>query len=163
MSYKVYSDYTVFDAEYRFAERAGFQLTKLQIEDVHQFLDWENSKNFYEVGGGKTVVSSVVALMRGNTQKIVTVPPVLITPWAKWLNKISENVLVYRGTPKERKALNLGKAHWIVVSHAIFRDDSPRISAELAPDAEIIVDEAQALKNPVSVLYKKVDRLCKGL
>ena len=163
MSYKAYSDYAVFDAEYGFAVRAGFQLTKLQIEDVHSFLGWENSKNFYEVGGGKTVVSSVVALMRGNTQKIVTVPPVLITPWAKWLNKISENVLVYRGTPKERKALNLGKAHWIVVSHAIFRDDSPRISAELAPDAEIIVDEAQALKNPASVLYKKVDRLCKGL
>lgn len=163
MSYKTYSDYKAFDADYGFSQRAGFQLSELQIQDVESFVKWGRSLNLYEVGGGKTVVSSVVALMRGNSQKIVTVPPILVTPWAAWLNKVSDGVLVYRGTPVERKKMNVKKAHWIVLSHGIFRLDYDRLSADLSEDLEIIVDECHALKNVSSVLFKKVQRLCQGL
>lgn len=163
MKYKLYSSYAEFDSEYGFAEKAGFQLTKLQIEDVEHFVQLERSLNTYEVGGGKTVVSSTVALMRGCDQKMVIVPPVLITPWSKWLNKVSDGVLVYRGTPKQRQAMDLKNAHWIVMSHAIFRDDHTRLQANAAEELELIVDEAHTLKNPGSVLFKKVQRVCLGL
>lgn len=163
MKYKLYADYATFDKEYGFAQKAEFQLTKLQIQDVEQFVQWDSSLNAYEVGGGKTVVASVVALMRGCDQKVVTVPPVLITPWAKWLNKVSEDVLIYRGTPKQRREMDITKPQWLVMSHAIFRDDHERLSKELADELELIVDEAHGLKNPASVLFRKVQRTCLGL
>jgi len=163
MTYKVYQSYAEFDADYEFTAKAGFTLTPLQIEDIETFVRWDRSLNLYEVGGGKSVVSSVVALMRGNRQKIVMVPPILVTPWATWLNKVSDGVLVYRGTPVERKKMNVKKAHWIVLSHGIFRLDYDRLSADLSEDLEIIVDECHALKNVSSVLFKKVQRLCQGL
>jgi superfamily II DNA or RNA helicase len=154
-----FKDYHSFDEAYGFAAKAGFQLSEKQIEDVHRFLGWERSLNLYDVGGGKTVVSSVVALMRGNTQKLVIVPPILITPWTAWLNKVSDGVVAYRGNPKARGKLDVGGAHWLVVSYAIFRDDFPRLERELSDSLEVIVDEAHSLKNPASVLFKKVQRL----
>lgn len=158
-----YSKYSEFDADYGFSAKAGFQLTELQIQDVEKFLTLDRSLNTYEVGGGKTVVSTVVALMRGNSQKLVIVPPVLITPWVKWLNKVTDRVLLYRGDPRERKELSIKKAHWLVLSHAIFRIDYKRIAYEVSDDLEIIVDEAHNLKNASSVLFKKVNQLCLGL
>lgn len=155
----LFNTYAEFDAAYKFSERAGFQLTKLQIQDVERFLTWDSSLNLYEVGGGKTVVSTVVALMRGNTHKLVTVPPVLITPWVNWLTKVSDNILKYKGDPRERKAMDLKAAQWLVMSHAIFRSDFKRIDAELHGDLEVIVDEAHFLKNSESVLYRDVKRL----
>lgn len=156
---KHYFSYTEFDKDYGFSEKAGFQLTEKQIKDTECFVTWPASLNTYAVGGGKTVVSTVVALMRGTKTKVVTVPPVLITPWAKWLNKVSDRVLVYRGNPKERFSMNLGAAHWVVVSHAIFRQDFQRIYDTVSEDCELIVDEAHALKSSASVLFKKVQLL----
>jgi len=160
---KQYTHYADFDSAYGFATRAGFQLTALQIQDVEKFLTLDRALNTYEVGGGKTVLATVVALMRGNSQKLVIVPPVLITPWVKWLIKVTDNVLLYRGDPRERKELSIKKAHWIVMSHAIFRIDYKRIAYEVSDDLEIIVDEAHNLKNASSVLFKKVNQLCLGL
>lgn len=154
-----WNNYSEWSAAYKFAEKSGFELTKLQTEDVHKFLKWPNCANFYEVGGGKSAVSSVVAMMRGNAQKLVLVPPILTTPWAAWLNKVSAGVLVYRGTPSQRHKMDVKGAHWLVMSHAIFRDDFPRLEREVSPTLEIIVDEAHSLKNSGSVLFKKVQRL----
>ena len=158
-----YSSYLEFDKATGFSAKAKFQLTKLQITDVEKFVTWDKSLNTYEVGGGKTVVSTVIALMRGNSQILVLVPPVLLTSWIRWLRLVDTNVLLYKGTPKDRKEFNLKAAKWIVMSHAIFRIDYRRISAELTEDLEIIVDEAQNLKNPSSVLFKKVESLCRGI
>lgn len=112
-----------------------------------------------EVGCGKTVISTTVALMRGNTQVLILVPPVLINPWCNWLKKVSSSVLKYRGTPSERKQMNLKDHKFIVMSYAIFRTDFNRIEHELHGDLELIVDEAHAGKNASSVLFKKVQRL----
>lgn len=152
-------DYKAWSESYGFKAKSGFDLTELQIVDVKKALVWSSSCNFAEVGCGKTAMSTVVALMRGNAQKLVIVPPILITPWASWLRKVSHGVTVYRGTPKQRSAIDVPSAHWLIVSHAIFRDDFPRLESELHESLEVIVDEAHALKNPQSVLFKKVQRL----
>lgn len=156
---RVWSSYTDWSKAYDFASKSGFELTKLQAEDTEKFLSWGSAANFYEVGGGKSAVSSVVAMMRGRVQKLVIVPPILITPWVSWLSKVSSGVLPYRGTPKERAAMQIKQAHWVVVSHAIFRDDFPKLERTLDHSLEVIVDEAHALKNVKSQLFKKVQRL----
>lgn len=159
-----YSRYVKFDKAYDFAEKAGFQLTDVQRKDVEQFLEWPASANFYEVGGGKTTVSTVVALMRASDFIVVTVPPILIAPWVKWLNKVSINVLEYKGAPKERAAFDLKAARWVVVSHAIFRTDFDRLEREFnsRENPELIVDEAHNLKSCASILFKRVQRLSTG-
>lgn len=152
-----YTSYAVFDADYGFAEKAGFALTETQVLDVEKFLGWKASLNSYEVGGGKTVVSTVVAMMRGRPLKIVTTPPILLTPWKNWLNKVSDGVCVYRGTPAERKALRGTEFQWLLMSHTIMRLDFDWISK--LRDVELIVDEAAALKNPASRLFREVQAI----
>jgi len=151
--------YREWSAAYGFAAKSGFELTKLQIVDVENMLLWDNCKNFSEVGCGKTAMSTVVALMRGNKQKLVIVPPILITPWASWLVKVSDGVLTYRGTPKQRAVMDIKNAHWIICSHAIFRDDFDKLEKNLSTSLEVIVDEAHFLKNHSSQLFRKVARL----
>ena len=152
-SYKAWAESSGFEA------RAGFALSALQVQDVESFVNMERSCNFYEVGGGKTVVATAVALMRGKQQKLVVVPPILISPWVTWLTKVSDGVLMYKGEPKERRTMDVRGAHWIVMSQAIFRGDFKRLQVELSDSLEIIIDEAQAIKNPQSVLFKCLQRL----
>ena len=154
----MYKSFKKFDKAYGFTAKCGFELKDLQVKDAEEFVQWRASLNTYEVGSGKTVLSTVVALMRDADFVIVTAPPILIPGWVKWLKQVSDNVLMYRGTPKERAAMPLHAARWVVVSHAIFRTDYDRLMEELLKRErpEIIVDEAHNLKNVSSILYKKV-------
>ena len=150
----MYSTYEEFNEATGFETKAGFALADIQKQDAMQFLQWRKSLNRYEVGGGKTVVSTVVSLMAGVEITVVTMPPILLTSWKRWLDKVSSNVLLYRGTPKVRKAMTLADKRWILMSHGIFRIDFERIMRDLhGMNAELIVDEAQALKSPKSKLY----------
>lgn len=155
-----YTNYTEFDNAYGFSKKAGFQLTEHQRTDAEKFIQWPASLNRYEVGSGKTVLSTVVALMRGCKHKLVIVPPILIRPWVKWLNQVSENVVQYQGTPTWRSNLDIENAQWVVASHAIFRMDFKRFKAlAKTGDLEVIVDEAHALKSAKSILFKNVKEL----
>ncbi len=160
-----YSTYSQFDTDYSFALRAGFQLTPMQVNLVEQTARWGKSLNKAEVGCGKTVMSTVTSLMQGYDLTIITAPPILITGWAKWLRQVSEQVLIYRGSPKDREKLREGfsQARWIICSHAIYRDDYPQlVEAVKGRICEVVVDEAQALKNPQSMLYRKVSAMVMG-
>lgn len=156
---KRYATYKEFDAEYKFAEKAGFQLSELQIKDTETFTTWGRSLCRAEVGGGKTVMSTVTSLMKGADVTVVAVPPILQRPWVRWLEKVSERVIAYTGNPKQRKELRakLPQARWIVVSHAIFRKDKKYITeAVQGRDYELILDEAQAAMNIDSKLFQIV-------
>lgn len=158
-----YTEYAKFDADYGFAEKAGFQLSEFQIKDVEQFVRWSASLNTYEVGSGKTVVSTVVSLMRGVQVTLVIMPPILLKSWDTWLRKVSERVVLYRGSPQERAVIDLNNARWIVASLDIFRRDYSRLATALhARSHEVILDEAHSAKNPASVLFKKVQQASAG-
>lgn len=157
MAQKIYTTYKEFDADYKFAEKCGFQLTPLQIKDVETFASWGRSLNRMEVGSGKTVMSTVVSLMRGTDVTVITVPPILQRPWVRWLELVSSNVVGYTGNPKERKELRkkLPTARWIILSHAIFRKEHKYIREAIeGKNYELIVDEAQALMNVKSKLFQ---------
>lgn len=160
-----YSQYSQFDEQTGFSKLAGFQLTPMQVKLVEQTASWRKSLNKAEVGCGKTVMSTVTSLMQGYDLTIITAPPILITGWAKWLKQVSEQVLIYRGSPKDREKLREGfsQARWIICSHAIYRDDYAHlVDAVKGRICEVVVDEAQALKNPQSMLYKKVNAMVAG-
>lgn len=174
-----WSTYEHFDAETGFSAKAGFQLSAKQIEKVHYLIENPKNLNKLEVGCGKTVVSTVVSLMLDYRLTVVTVLPILIPGWVEWLQQVSSDVLKYKGTPKERAAMNMAEARWIVCSHAIFRDDFDKISKAVNKacmaravsvdtrvhrerENEVIVDEAHSLKNPKSILFKKVVTMTAG-
>lgn len=162
MQYKTYKD---FDAAYCFAEKAGFQLTEMQVRLVEELASWRKSLNKSEVGCGKTVMATTASLMQGHQVSLITVPPILITGWGKWLNKVSSKVVVYRGDPRERKKLVslLKTARWIICSHAIYRTDFEVLKDAVKDrDYEVICDEAHFLKNSASVLFKKTQLLTAG-
>lgn len=134
------------------------------MQDVESFAQWPVSGNYYEVGGGKTVCATVVSLMLGHSLTIVAVPPILITPWGRWLRKVSERVVEFRGPPKKRLAMDLSSARWVIVSHALFRDEYARLLAEFKSrsSSQLIVDEAHAIKNIESKLYQRVQEMTDG-
>lgn len=131
-----------FNAQTGFETKAGFQLTPLQVEDIEQFVQWRKSLNRYEVGTGKTVISTVVSLMSDVETTIVCVPPILLLSWENWLNKVSERTLRYQGSPKVRKEMKLLGNRWVLMSHAIFRIDFEKLMKVFeGVSMEIIIDE----------------------
>jgi SNF2 family DNA or RNA helicase len=156
--------YQDFNQSFDLKSKVGFDLSSFQVQDVNQFAEWGRSANFYEVGGGKTVVSSITSLVQGFEHTIVIVPPILIPPWVRWLRSLGQDVCQYDGSPAKRAKLNPAKHRWAVMSHAIFRQEvqatkgSRRIFNDYVNlnSVEVIVDEAHALKNIKSELFKAV-------
>jgi hypothetical protein len=160
-----WTTYKEFDEAFSFAEKAGFQLSKMQIDLANEVVKYRKTLNKCEVGCGKTVLSTVASYMLGYDVTVVTMPPILISGWTKWLKKFGSEIVVFRGTPKERKEMypKLRTARWILCSHAIFRDDFEVIEwAVKKRNYEIINDEAQWSKNPKSILFKKLKNITSG-
>ena len=136
----------------------GFEPKELQMQDAVHAANCGQYGLFYDVGVGKTVVSTLTALLWGKPHNIVVCPPILNSQWASWLRSIGEtDIQIYETT--KRKTEMLG-AKWVIMSHAIFRDDASIIHKFFAKkEYAIIIDEAQALKNPKSKLYREVRKL----
>lgn len=155
--------YLEFDKVYGFSGKAGFQLTDKQITSVEEAVGYEKVLLNLEVGVGKTVMATAIALMLGYDKNLVVVPPILITPWLNWLTQMGCDVVAYRGTPAKRKLIDLKRAAWVVMSHDIFRRDFDHIKASLSRVRySLILDEAQALKSPKSLLFRLVLQITAG-
>lgn len=117
----------------------------------------------YEVGGGKTLVSTIVAKLWKCKHNIIICPPILLLQWRDWLKSIGEtSVEIYANGigQKGKRSVEQLQATWVIMSHAIFRDDFKIVeSTYRGGNINLIVDEAQALKNPRSVLFKDVNLL----
>ena len=157
---KKYETFSDLDKATDFSAKAGFNMADKQIQAVEYLADLPRSANFSEVGCGKTAMATATSMLRAVDTTVVTVPPILIPQWEEWLNKVSYKVVRYQGTPKYRNNLDLTDARWIVMSHAILRQDFNDLYRKLHKvELEIIVDEAQAIKSSSSVLYKCVTKL----
>ena len=135
-----------------------FKLAPLQLQDVREAAKYPTVSWFLEVGVGKTVCSILTAIAWGNKRNIVITPPIILDSWAAFLKQIGEtDVEIYRGVKRTKSML---QHKWVLVSHAIFRDSFQDISESVhKDDTTIIVDEAQALKNPASKLFKYIKAL----
>ena len=116
---------------------------------------------YFEIGAGKTSTATAAALYHrihrpGHT--LVLMPPILIRQWNEWLKKIKgiNSVTMYKGTPSERKNLDLD-AEFVLMSMDIFKRDFDRIyDYYLDRNVTLIVDEAVSVKNPTTQNHKCV-------
>lgn len=132
-----------------------FELSPLQFKDAVEAYHEGRFALFYDVGGGKTLVASLIAMLF-DYPTVVCVPHILIPQWQRWLKRarVPDNqVGIYYG-PK-RSIDSLKSCKWILTSHAIFRKD-----AKLFRDAyrgrmtTLLFDEAQAIKDVSTKLYQ---------
>lgn len=145
------------DAATGFSAKAGFKLAPIQIEDINRAAKWDRMGNYYEVGGGKTVIATALCLMADRDYNLIVAPPILITPWVRWLAKFSDSVGRYQGTPAARRAVGLYGHKWLVMSHAIFRKiHLDFIKGLNGATVQIVIDEAHAAKNSDSKLYHAI-------
>ena len=134
-----------------------FEPAPLQLEDAISAVIAGRFAFWYEVGVGKTITATIAATALDSESKIVICPPIILDQWREWLNDIDiKDVSIYRGA---RRTVDMLDHHWVLMSHAIFRDSFEVIKARLAQrDVTLIVDECQALKNPQSKLFKCVNQ-----
>ena len=130
---------------------------ELQIQDAKDANVSGRFAFWYDVGTGKTFASTLTATSLGSSCKVVICPPIIQTQWEEWLHEVGiMDTSIYRGP---RRTVDMLDHHWVIMSHAIYRDSFEVIKARLAKrDVTLIVDEAQALKNPASKLFKCVNQ-----
>jgi len=140
---------------------------QFQIEAVNRLAPLSRSGWWAEVGTGKTLMATASVLYKKLQQPgipcIVLMPPILLRQWRRWLESITNrytgrplSVLEYRGTPKQRQALDLG-AEFILMSIQVFKNDYDHLLAKLAREPLVmIVDEATSVKNVGSQNYRRV-------
>jgi len=130
----------------------------LQLKDIDDAILADRFGFFYEVGGGKTLCSTIVSLAWDEDHTIMFGPPILLDQWERWLRSIGQkDVSIYRGPKRTVDMLN---HRWVLMSHAIFRDSAEAILKFFTGKSlSLIADEAQYLKNPQSKLFKTTYKL----
>lgn len=138
-----------------------FKLYDYQEAWVNAFADKPAAGMYFTVGLGKTGTATVTALyhrIKYGGHCLILMPPILLRQWDRWLRSIDgiQTVTVYRGTPAQRKHLDLD-AQFILMSIDIFKRDFDRLY-EFYKDrnATLIVDEAVSVKNPATMNHKCV-------
>ena len=142
-----------------------FELTVLQKEDINTLAEWGRALADLPVGSGKTVVATCASLMLGPDTTLIVVPPVLIVQWVKWLRSIpgAGTVVSYDGSPAQRREMQVRGTRWVVLSFQILKNDFDRLVADLKDaDAMLVVDEAHAVKNSTSKIFKAVRDFSNG-
>lgn len=140
-----------------------FQPYPIQEKEIEALAPLPRAGYYAEPGCGKTLMSTAAALYKKAHQPdvctLVIMPPILINGWKRWLDKVggAGKVVVYRGTPSERQALEIKDADWILMSIQIFKRDVHRFERELVERPKIgIIDEAHSIKNVGSDNHRKV-------
>lgn len=136
-----------------------------QKADAIRLAEWGCGIGDLPVGYGKTLIATLVALMREPDLAVVLVPPVLVAQWVEWINSIPHctKATAYNGSPKQRQAIDLAKVDWLVLPYGIFRNDFERLQKAFKDRSLIVImDEAQNLKNSQSKLFKFVRQVADG-
>lgn len=139
----------------------------LQIAAVNDLALRNEQGHFLDMGTGKTFVFTVVALYHVLTRGariVVIMPPILLTQWKNWLDSISPkpDVMVYRGTPVQRKKMKL-TAQITLVGLQIFKRDYNRFVEYFQEQPLLIgVDEATIISGIDSKAHELVYDFCVG-
>lgn len=170
--------YELSQSYYRLPLPGGGELWPLQQEAVNTLAPLQRAAYYAEVGTGKTAMSTSHAIYQQLVGMadchVITVPPILVTAWVAWLQKIpGARAVAYEGTPRQRKQIQLtaldedGKvipAHdFVVMSLPIFKQDFAHISEAVAElVVGLIVDEATAVKNSGTDNHRMVAQFAIG-
>lgn len=142
--------YDILCEEYKFP----FEPYDYQHKALNESIPFSKLLYPFKVGQGKTPMGTWRALWStiadGVTQIVFIVPATLIFQWEEYLQQIKFadgsdiNILGYWGTPKQRQAMDLKAADFIIMSHQIFTKDAKRVLSDLrGPDVYVVYDESQ--------------------
>ncbi|WP_048769098.1 DEAD/DEAH box helicase [Oligella urethralis] len=138
-----------------------FELYKFQEDTVNKLALLPHAGYYLDVGAGKTatsIASFLYKLAVGAVDKLVVImPPVLIDGWYKTFETYPDlkgKVTIYRGTPTQRKKINLGSTLITLVGIQIFKADFERFDKVFGDKTAVIFDEAAAIKNISSQNYR---------
>lgn len=127
-------------------------LAPLQRADLEEAVGYDRVGWYYDVGAGKTACSTVTALVWDCEVNLVIVPPIIIPQWERWLRSVRQtDIGLFRGPKRTVEDL---KHKWVLMSHRNFTDSYADIRRTIPDNTCIIIDEAQWLKNPKSVLFR---------
>lgn len=136
-----------------------FVLRSDQVEDTENLYGFDRIGLFNEVGTGKTATATAIALAWDTPCNTVLMPPILLKQWYLWLKSLNDigDVLVYRGSPAERKSFDLRRYRWILMTIQIFKNDYQHLVKQLGTvERALIVDEGHCIKNVASANHKAV-------
>ena len=149
------ADLQIVEEHYKFP----FKLHQYQLEAIAECINKGDTLNCASVGHGKSVMSIYLALycsLRYDVEQIlITMPPSLIDQWEDFLKEIKglDDVLVYRGTPAERREMDLTKHAVVLVSDRIFLRDDRRFLEMGKRHKLFIIGDELSLKSS-SVTFK---------
>lgn len=130
-----------------------------QAPEINILAETPRAGFYWEPGVGKTLGSTYWALYWtavGNIEVwLVIMPPILIDQWEEWLVSCKHagsgaplKAVMYKGTPKQRAAIDLSRAEFILVSYEIFKRDFDHLLAAVqGRKFGGMCDEATAIKN----------------
>ena len=147
---------------------ANFKLDpyKYQIEDAKFILSDKRVGILHEPGVGKTFGVLITAFHLAETkniQTLVVVPPILIEEWVDKANAYFEHnlkLVAYKGTPTQRKNMDLAKADIVICSYNILQKEGFGLKNgkdifKRMPRLDFIVgDETKFIKNPRSKAFQ---------
>lgn len=116
------------------------------------------------VGYGKSIMSLILglyhAIENGVEQIMILVPPALLDQTAELYRSVKgiDEILIYRGTPAQRKKLAIETAPVFLMSYNIFRSDFNRIQRIGSKHKLFILADELSLKT-MGTTYKKLKTL----
>ena len=137
-----------------------------QIDDAKFILSDKKVGILHEPGVGKTfgvLIAAVYLAETKNLQTLVVVPPILIEEWIDKANAYFNHnlkIVAYKGTPTQRKQMNLAMADIVICSYNILQKEGFAIKSgkdiyKRMPRIGFIVgDETKFIKNPKSKSFK---------
>ena len=143
MNIRVVEDYFTFP----------FQLHKYQLETIEEAVKKGSVLNRARVGEGKSVMSIYLGLyysiVEDVEQILISMPPSLIDQWEEFLGQIEglTDVLVYRGSPEERKEMDLTSHPVVLVSDRILVRDFKRFTEMGMRHKLFIIGDELSLKS----------------
>lgn len=118
-----------------------------------------NGRIFVTGNCGKTLISTILALytsVKMDTEQIlVTMPPALIDQWEEFILSVKGigDALIFRGSPEERKKMDLSKFPVVLVSDRIFIRDFKRFERMGKQHKLFVIGDELSLKSS-SKTYK---------
>ena len=131
-----------------------FKLHDYQIEDINKLAKAKSCGCYSAMGLGKTVVGTLIGiykLLHGYNTVVVLVPASVQPQWNEFLTSLGVKVCNYKGSPAERKKMDLD-ADFLLMSYQIYQKDYERLKK--VKDPYFLIDEATVMCNRQNLLYK---------
>jgi SNF2 family DNA or RNA helicase len=132
-----------------------------QVQAVNSIGPRQRGAYYFDPGVGKTLAATVDSLFwcrMSGYRVIVTMPPILLDQWYRWLSSIpTVKAGLYRGSPASRSAMNLD-VDYLLMTMQVFKKDFQRLDRDLGGKVMLIIDEATCVANASSDNWRKAQQ-----